>query len=68
MNDLLVEHNDIFARHHLNIGVNNDIKIKLTHKTDYPTYTQSLPCPVNLKDDLTLELFIDVLLRSCLST
>ena len=54
--EILVEYNDIFARHRLDIGINNDFKIKLTPKSDQPAYTQSLPCPVNLKEDLTVEL------------
>ena len=53
---ILVEYNDIFARHRLDIGINNEFKIKLTPKSEQPAYTQSLPCPVNLKDDLTVEL------------
>ena len=54
--EILVEYNDIFARHRLDIGINNEFKIKLTPKSEQPAYTQSLPCPVNLKDDLTVEL------------
>ena len=54
--EIRVEYNDIFARHRLDIGINNDFKIKLTPKSDQHAYTQSLPCPVNLKEDLTVEL------------
>ena len=54
--NILVEYHDVFARHRLDIGVNHDFKIKLTPKNDQPAYTQSLPCPVNLKEDLTVEL------------
>ena len=53
---ILVEYHDIFARHRLDIGVNHDFKIKLRPKNDQPAYTQSLPCPVNLKEDYTVEL------------
>ena len=53
--NILVEYHDIFARHRLDIGVNQDLKIKLTPKNDQPAYTQCLPCPVNL-EDLTEEL------------
>ena len=52
----LIEFNDIFARHRLDIGINHDFKIKLTPKTDEPVYSQSLPCPTDLKEDLTVEL------------
>ena len=54
--EILIEFNDIFARHRLDIGINHDFKIKLTPKTDEPVYSQSLPCPINLKEDLTVEL------------
>ena len=52
----LVEFNDIFARHRLDIGMNTQFKVCLTPKNDNPVYTQSLPVPINLKDDLTVEL------------
>ena len=54
--EILIEFNDIFARHRLDIGINHDFKIKLTPKTDDPVYSQSLPCTINLKEDLTVEL------------
>ena len=53
---VLVDFNDIFARHRLDIGINTEFKIKLTPKNDQPVYSQSLPCPINLKEDLTVEL------------
>ena len=52
----IVEYNDIFARHRLDIGINNNFKVKLTPKDERPIYTQSLPVPINLKEDLTVEL------------
>ena len=52
----LVEYNDIFARHRLDIGMNTQFKVSLTPKDDKPVYTQSLPVPINLKEDLTVEL------------
>ena len=45
----IVEYNDIFARHRLDIGINNSFKVKLTPKDERPIYTQSLPVPINLK-------------------
>ena len=56
LESILVEFNDIFARHRLDIGMNTQFKISLTPKNDNPVYTQSLPVPINLKDDLTVEL------------
>ena len=52
----IVEYNDIFARHRLDIGINNHFKVKLTPKDERPVYTQSLQVPINLNEDLTVEL------------
>ena len=52
----IVEFYDIFARHRLDIGMNTQFKVSLTPKDDKPVYTQSLPVPINLKEDLTVEL------------
>ena len=48
----IVEFHDIFARHRLDIGMNTQFKVSLTPKDDKPVYTQSLPIPINLKEDL----------------
>ena len=52
----IVEYDDIFARHRLDIGINNNFKVKLTPKDERPIYTQSLPVTINLKENLTVEL------------
>ena len=49
--ELLVEFYDIFARHRFDIGTNREFKVKLTPNDDRPAYSQSLPTPINLKDD-----------------
>ena len=54
--DLLVEFHDIFARHRFDIGMNEDFKVKLTPKDDSPAYSQSLPTPINSKEDILVEL------------
>ena len=54
--ELLVEFHDIFARHRFDIGMNEDFKVKLTPKDDSPAYSQSLPTPINLKEDILVEL------------
>ena len=54
--DLLVEFHDIFARLRFDIGMNEDFKVKLTPKDDSPAYSQSLPTPINLKEDILVEL------------
>ena len=53
---LLVEFHDIFARHRFDIGMNEEFTVKLTPKDDSPAYSQSLPTPVNLKEDILVEL------------
>ena len=54
--DILVEYHDIFARHRMDIGMNREFKVKLTPKDDKAVYSQSLPMPINLKEDLIVEL------------
>ena len=54
--ELLVEFHDIFTRHRIDIGKNEDFKVKLTPKDDFPAYSQSLPTPINLKDVILVEL------------
>ena len=53
---LLVEFHDIFARHRLDIGMNEEFTVKLTPKADSLAYSQRLPTSVNLKDDILVEL------------
>ena len=47
---------DIFSRHKFHIGMNEEFKVKLTPKDDSPAYRQSLPAPINLKEDILVEL------------
>ena len=54
--DILVEYHDIFARHRMDIGMNTEFKLKLTPKDDKVVYSQSLPMPIHLKEDLIVEL------------
>ena len=54
--ELLVEFHDIFARHRFDIGMNEEFKVKLTPNDDSPAYSQSLPAPINLKEDILVEL------------
>ena len=53
---LLVAFHDIFARHRFDIGMNEEFTVKLTPKDDSPVYSQSLPTPINLKEDILVEL------------
>ena len=45
----IVEFNDIFVRHRLDIGMNSQFKVNLTPQDDKPVYTQSLPVPISRK-------------------
>ena len=38
------------------VGTNQHFKIKLTPNDERPAYSQSLPTPIQLKDDITVEL------------
>ncbi len=40
----------------MDVGINTEYKIKLRPEHHKPIYSQSLPTPINLKEDLTLEL------------
>ena len=54
--EFLVQIPNIFARHRFDIGMNEEFKVKLTPKDDSPAYSQSLPAPINLKEDILVEL------------
>ena len=56
--DILVEYHDIFARHRMDIGMNTEFKVKLTPKDNKAVYSQSLPMPIHLKEDLIVELAV----------
>ena len=53
---ILVEYRDKFARHRMDIGMNTEFKVRLTTKDDKAVYSQSLPVPIHLKEDLIVEL------------
>ena len=54
--DILVEYHDIFARHRKDIGMNTEFRVKLTPKEEKVVYSQSLPMPIHLEEDLIVEL------------
>ena len=56
--DILVDYHYIFARHRMDIGMNTEFKVKLTPKDDKTVYSQSLPMPIHLKEDLNVELVL----------
>ena len=54
--DILVDYHDIFARHRMDFRMNTEFKVELTPKDDKAVYSQSLPMPIHLKEDLIVEL------------
>ena len=54
--EILLEFHDIFARHRFDIGTNREFKVKLTPNDGRPACSQILPTPINLKNDITVEL------------
>ena len=51
-----MEFHDILARHRFDIGINTEFEVQLTPLENRPAYSQSLPAPINLKDDILVEL------------
>ena len=54
--NLLVEFHDICSRHRFDIGINTEFRVQLTPLDNKPALSQSLPAPINLKDDLLVKL------------
>ena len=54
--DIVVEYHDVFVRHRKDIGINTEFKVKITPKHKKAVYSQSLPKPIQLKEDLIVEL------------
>ena len=54
--NILVENHDIFDRQRMDIGMNTEFKVRLTPKDDKAVYSQNLPMPIQLKEDLIVEL------------
>ena len=56
--EILVNYHDIFARHRMDIGINSELKVKLTPKDNKAVHSQSLPMPIHMKEDLIVELAV----------
>ena len=54
--DLLVELHNIFARHRVDICVNIEFKVKLMSLYENSAISQSPPNPINLKENITVEI------------
>ena len=53
---LLLKYHHIFARHRLDIGANEEFKVKLTPENDKPMYTQGPPTPIHYRVEVLVEL------------
>ena len=53
--DILINYHDIFTRYRMDIGMNTEFKVKLIPKDDKAVYSQNLPMPIHLKEDLFVE-------------
>ena len=51
----MVKYHDFFVRHRMDIGMNTELKVKLNPKDTKAVYSQSLPMPIHLKEDLIVE-------------
>ena len=54
--DLLLQYHHMFARHRLDIGKNDDFKVKLTPEHGDPMYTQRPPTAIHYRDEVLAEL------------
>ena len=49
------EFNDIFAPHRFDIRITTEYKVQLTSIDNRPAYSKNLPAPINLEDDILVE-------------
>ena len=54
--NLLIEFQDIFAKHRFDVGYNTELKNKLIPEHDLPVYVHGPPTPIHLRDELHVEL------------
>ena len=54
--DLLVENHDISAPHRFAFAINTEFKVEITPLDNRPSYSQSLPAPIILKENILVEL------------
>ena len=53
---VLVDYHYIFARHRMDIGMNTELKLRLTRRDDKSVYSEHLSTSIHLKGDLFVEL------------
>ena len=54
--ELLVDFHDMFTRHRFDRYINTDFKEKLTLSNESAAYSQNLPTPISLKEDIKVEI------------
>ena len=53
-----MDFHDTFAGHRFEIRINTELKVPFTPFDNRPAYSQRLPAPFNLKDDILVELVL----------
>ena len=53
---LLVKYHSFFASQRSDIGIDTELKVKLTLQHEKPVFLKSLPTPTNLKEDFLVKL------------
>ena len=56
LKEFLVEYHDVFAKHRFDVGYNTELKIKLTPEHPLRVYVQGPPAPIQLRDEILVEL------------
>ena len=56
LEEFLVEKHDAFAKHGFDVGYNTELKIKLLPEHPLPLYVQGPPAPIQLRDEILVEL------------
>ena len=51
-----MEFHDNFAQHRFDSGIDTEFKVQITPLDNRPAHSQSLPAPINFKDDVPVEL------------
>ena len=56
LEEFLIEHHNVFAKHRFDVCYNTKLKIKLTPSNPLPVYVQGPPAPIHLRDEILIEL------------
>ena len=56
LEEFLIEYHEVFAKTRFDVGLNTELKIKLTFEHPFPVYVQGPPAPIHLRDEILDEL------------